>query len=473
MNRLRRLGEALGADHLWVVGGALRDELLGRPHGDWDLATDLLPEAVMAAAREGGLKALPTGLQHGTVTVLVEGEPFEITTFRSEGGYTDGRRPDEVRLGVTLEEDLSRRDFTMNALALPLADLGHPEARARIVDPFGGRGDLEAGVIRAVGDPTARFGEDGLRVLRACRFAAQLGFALDPATEAAIRPSLPITAKVAVERVQVELTKLLCGRWASRGLRFLESTGLLDQWLPELRPLVGAPQNPHHRYDVWTHTLRALDCDPSSDPDLRWALLLHDVAKPPTETRGTDGHIHHYAHEVRSVAMAGELLRRLKCSHHLQARVEAYIRHHGIHPDATWSDAACRRFLQRLQVDGLELADWGRFRRADQLAKGWGDPAGPEGPGPIPAHVAEVETACRRVEARLQALLDARPPLQPRDLALDGRALMALLGRPGGPWLGELQRHLLERVLDEPELNQPEHLEHEARRWAEQGMPGI
>lgn len=472
MKGLQRLGEALGVHHLWVVGGALRDEVLGRPHGDWDLATDLWPEAVMAGAREAGLKALPTGLQHGTVTVMVEGEPFEITTFRSEGGYTDGRRPDEVRLGVTLEEDLSRRDFTMNALALSLADLGHPQAGDRIVDPFGGRGDLAAGVIRAVGDPAARFGEDGLRVLRACRFAAQLGFRLDPATEGAIRPSLPVTAKVAVERVQVELTKLLCGRWASRGLRLLEGTGLLDQWLPELRPMVGAPQNPHHRYDVWTHTLRALDCEPSSDPELRWALLLHDVAKPDTETRGADGHIHHYAHEVRSVAMAGGLLRRLKASHQLQARVEAYIRHHGIHPDATWGDSACRRFLQRLQADGLTLAEWGRFRRADQLAKGWGDPAGPEDPGPITSHVAEVESACRLVEARLQALLDARPALHPRDLALDGRALMALGGRPGGPWLGELQRHLLERVLDHPELNTPEVLKTEVQVWFSRNPSG-
>ncbi len=465
MNRLRRLGGAVGTEHLWVVGGALRDELLGRPHGDWDLATDLLPGAVMARAKAGGLKALPTGLQHGTVSVIVEGEAFEITTFRSEGGYTDGRRPDEVRLGVTLEEDLSRRDFTLNALALPLGDLGQPGARDRIVDPFGGREDLAAGVIRAVGNPRDRFGEDGLRPLRACRFAAQLGFELEPATEAAIRPTLDIVAKVAVERVQVELTKLLTGGWASRGLRLLEATGLLDQWLPELRPMVGCAQNRHHRYDVWNHTLRALECDGSNLPDLRWALLLHDVAKPPCTSLGEDGEIHHYGHEARSVEIAVALLRRLRCSHLLTERVAAYIRHHGVHPSAEWSDAACRRFLRRLQEDGLNLGDWTRFRLPDQWAKGWGDEAGQEGGPPAEPYRAEVEAACRAMEARLQALLDAKPALSAKELALDGRALMTLAGRPGGPWLGELQRHLMEGVLDEPARNTPGRLEEAARGW--------
>ncbi len=465
MKGLQRLGEAIGTQHLWVVGGALRDELLGRPHGDWDLATDLLPESVMDLARAGGLKALPTGLQHGTVTVMADGEAFEITTFRSEGGYTDGRHPDQVRLGVTLEEDLSRRDFTINALALPLSELGQPGARERIVDPFGGRADLAARVIRAVGDPRARFSEDGLRPLRACRFAAQLGFDLEPATEAAIRPCLDIVAKVAVERVQVELTKLLTSGSATKGLRLLEATGLLDQWLPEVRPMVGFAQNHHHRYDVWEHTLRALACESTGQPDLRWALLLHDVGKPPCTSLGEDGAIHHYGHEERSEAMASELLRRMKCSHQLMDRVATLIRHHGVHPSTEWSDAACRRFLRRLQEDGLSLTDWTAFRLADQWAKGWGDAEGQREGLPGEPFRSEVARACAATEERLQALLDARPALSPKELALDGRALMALGGRPGGPWLGELQRYLLELVLENPKSNTVAELEIAARAW--------
>ncbi|HJV23583.1 MAG TPA: hypothetical protein VJ570_12845 [Holophagaceae bacterium] len=465
MNGLRALGEALGRDHLWVVGGALRDELLGRPHGDWDLATDLLPEAVLDRARAGGLKALPTGLQHGTVTVVVEGEAFEVTTFRSEAGYSDGRHPDQVRLGVTLEEDLSRRDFTINALALPLAELGTAGARDRIVDPFGGRTDLAAGVIRAVGDPMARFGEDGLRPLRACRFAAQLGFDLEAATEGAIRPCLEVVAKVAVERVQVELTKLLAGAWAPKGLRLLEATGLLDQWVPELRPLVGCAQNHHHRYDVWKHTLRALACEPSGRVDLRWALLLHDVGKPASASVDAHGELHHYGHEDRSIAMAGGLLKRLKCSHELMHRVEVLIRHHGVHPGEDWGDAACRRLLRKLREDGLTLEDWSAFRRADQLAKGWGDEDGQEVGLPGDPYRTQVETACGLTESRLRGLLEAQPALSVKELALDGRALMALAGRPGGPWLGELQRHLLERVVEHPDLNEVGKLQFEAHAW--------
>lgn len=445
---LARLRAALGEAQLVLVGGAVRDELLGRAHADWDLATDLLPEAVMERARKAGLACIPTGLQHGTVTVLAEGVPFEITTFRSDGAYSDGRRPDGVRLGVTLEEDLSRRDFTLNAMALPIdADGGLP-GREALVDPFGGQADLAAGLIRAVGDPLARFGEDGLRPLRACRFAAQLGFALDPATEAAIPQRLGIAAKVAVERAQVELTKLLCGPFAARGLDLLAATGLLGLWLPELRAMIGCGQNRHHRYDVWRHTLRAFEAQPPATPGLRWALLLHDAGKPGTRTVDEEGTAHFYGHEALSEELADLLLIRLKASHALRSEVKAQVRHHGVHPDARWTDAACRRFLRKLEEDHLSLDDWSAFRRADQIAKGWGDE-----PGGDPDYFAQVGQGVAATQARLQALLDAKPPLSPRALALDGRALMALVGRPGGPWLGELQKRLLEAVIEDPGLN--------------------
>lgn len=439
--RLLRLQAALGPDsQLALVGGAVRDELLGRPHADWDLATALLPEAVMARSRAAGLRVIPTGLQHGTVTVILDDEPVEVTTFRSDGDYRDGRRPETVRLGVSLAEDLARRDFTINAMAQPLDGSG-------LVDPHGGQADLREGVIRAVGDPLQRFAEDGLRPLRACRFAAQLGFRIEAATLAAIPARLAVARKVAVERVFAELTKLLTGAHPEIGLACLRESGLLELWLPELSPMKGCGQNRHHRFDVWDHTLEVVRLAPV-DPALRWAALLHDAGKPGTRT-DTGGEGHFYGHEARSLEIAEAVLRRLKAGHALVEAVLALVRHHGVHPEATWSDAACRRLLKRLADDGLSLEAWAAFRLADQQAKGLDDP--------------DREPRHRAVVARLEALAAARPPLAARDLALGGEALMALAGRKGGPWLGDLQARLLEAVLDDPARNTRADLERLAR----------
>jgi tRNA nucleotidyltransferase/poly(A) polymerase len=434
---LLRLREALGPDaELVVVGGAVRDELLGRDHADWDLATRLMPQAVMDRARAAGLKVIPTGLQHGTVTVILEDRPVEVTTFRSDGDYLDGRRPESVRLGVDLMEDLSRRDFTINAMAMPVGG-------GDLVDPFGGRADLAARTIRAVGDPLKRFGEDGLRTLRACRFAAQLGFEVEAATLAAIPLRLEVARKVAVERVFTELDKLLSGLEPDRGLALLAESGLLDLWLPELRPMMGCGQNRHHRHDVWTHTLEVIRFAPA-DPGLRWAGLLHDMGKPVSKSTGPDGEAHFYGHEARSLDAAGTILERLKASHALRKDVAALIRHHGTHPTEAWGDAACRRFLKRLAEDALPLDRWASFRLADQRGKG------------LEVERREAEHAA--LMARLMALVAAAPPLAVRDLALDGASIMHLAGRNGGPWLGELQRQLLEAVLDDPAVNTPERL---------------
>ncbi|WP_257303737.1 CCA tRNA nucleotidyltransferase [Geothrix campi] len=434
---LLRLKAALGPEaELVVVGGAVRDELLGRSHADWDLATKLMPKAVMDRARAAGLKAIPTGLQHGTVTVILEGRPIEITTFRTDGTYLDGRRPETVQLGVSLEEDLSRRDFTINAMALPVGG-------GELVDPFGGRADLESRMLRAVGDPLHRFAEDGLRTLRACRFAAQLGFEVEAETLAAIPERLDVARKVAAERVLTELTKLLCGLEPHRGLDLLAQTGLLDLWLPELSPMIGCGQNRHHRHDVWIHTLEVARLVPP-EPGLRWAALLHDAGKPGARTVGEDGEVRFHGHEGQSLALAEAILDRLKAAHALRREVLALVRHHGTHPTADWSDAACRRFLRRLQDDGLNLARWGAFRLADQRAKG------------LEVEAREREHAA--ILARLETLVAAAPPLAVKALALDGAALMALTDRGGGPWLGQLQRDLLEAVIEDPSLNTPEAL---------------
>ncbi|WP_005031401.1 CCA tRNA nucleotidyltransferase [Holophaga foetida] len=452
IDAVRQLQAALGPESgLVLVGGAVRDRLLARGGGDWDLASALLPEVVTTRAQEAGLKVFPTGIQHGTVTVLAGGHPFEITTFRGDGDYLDGRHPVSVRLGVALEEDLARRDFTINAMALPVEALETSDWRDHILDPFGGRRDLEARCVRAVGDPLKRFAEDGLRPLRACRFAAQLDFTVEAATLAAIPERLEVARKVAVERVFVELTKLLTGPAADRGLELLERSGLLGLWLPELLPMVGLGQGMHHRLDAWGHTRATVMAVPPGAP-FRWAALLHDTGKPGTRSEDEAGNLHFYGHEADSLLIAQALLQRLRASRALMGEVAAFIRHHGIHPSPDWSDGACRRLLRRLEEDRLPLEHWGAFRLGDQRAKGWGDDAC------LPQHQALME--------RLHCLAEAVPPLNAKALALDGRALMKLLGRPGGPWLGELQAHLLERLLEEPERNTPEGLEAWVRAWS-------
>ncbi len=459
---LRALGEDAG---LVLVGGAVRDLCLGRACGDLDVATALLPEEVMRRARAARLKVIPTGIQHGTVTVLVGHQPIEITTYRGDGPYLDGRRPAHVTLGVALEEDLARRDFTVNAMALPLPHATSPDWRAHLVDPFGGQRDLEAQVLRAVGDPLQRFAEDGLRPLRACRFASQLGFEVEPDTLAAIPERLEVARKVSVERVFVELDKLLRGNHPARGLRLLECTGLLDLWLPELRALVGCPQNRHHRLDVWEHTLLTFDVEKTAKSEMRWGLLLHDAGKPETRTLGDDGEVHFYGHEAASARTAEEILTRLRASNALRESVRGLILRHCEHPAADWTDAAYRRLLKRLSDADVSPEAWERFRLADQYGKGWRDcvhtPDGRTGDRWWADVVQEWQTILARLEAVRFTGMTAK------ELALDGHALMALAGRKAGPWMGILQDHLLEAVLEDPALNRADALERLARAWLE------
>ncbi len=448
---LTRVSEALSPEAgLVVVGGWVRDHLLGRDAGDMDLATALMPADVMRRAKAAGLKIVPTGLQHGTVTVIANGHGFEITTFRGDGDYLDGRHPEAVLLGVSLREDLARRDFTVNAMALPVEYLSSPLPNEKIVDPFGGKSDLDRHLIRAVGDPLKRFAEDGLRSVRACRFASQLGFEIEPETLSAISMRLDVSAKVSVERVFVELTKLLCGRAPKTGLQLLAESGLLDLWTPELRPMIGCTQNRHHLFPVWEHTLATVGFA-VAEPALRWAALLHDVGKPPARSVDAAGGVHFYGHEAISLEITQALFTRLKVGRVFTRAVLALVRHHGTHPTDEWSDSACRRFLRKLSEDSLPLEQWGLFRMADQFAKGFGE--------------AEKKLEHQRVMERLRRLAEAKPPLNPSALALDGRALIKLAGKHGGPWVGELQKHLLEAVIEDPDLNTVTDLQRLAQEW--------
>ena len=452
------------ADHeVFLVGGAIRDLLLGRDAHDFDIATSARPEEVTRVF--GRRHTIPTGAAHGTVTVVVEKEiaaaagmrtnHLEVTTFRGEGAYADGRRPDAVVFLRDIVEDLRRRDFTINAMAIDPRGLALRPPVCTVVDPFGGRADLDAGIIRAVGDARSRFAEDGLRVMRAVRFAAQLGFALDPETLAAIPAALQVFRRVSMERVRDELLKILASPRPSVGLRLMHQTGMLAEVIPELLESVGCVQNRFHAHDVFDHTLHSVDTtplglgDPAApsdppDPIVRLATLLHDVAKPRTAAPKEDapGEFSFFRHEHLGARMADDICRRLKLSNKDRERVVALVENHMFWYAPDWSDGAVRRFIGRV---GEELLP-------DLFALRVGDVCG-RGRGEDP----EAEIAALKV--RIAHELASQRAVKITDLVIDGGDVMRVLGRRPGPIVGVVLRRLLDRVLDDPSLNERATLE--------------
>ncbi len=409
---LRRLDAA--GHRSWLVGGAVRDLLLHRPRDatDFDVATPATPDEVGRLFR----RVVPTGIEHGTVSVLTHHGAVEVTTFRGEGEYRDGRRPERVVFHRDLEADLARRDFTMNALAFdPIA----PEFR----DPFRGRADMRRRLVRAVGDPADRFGEDGLRAMRAVRFAAQLGYGLDPRTRAAIPGALGIVRKVSTERIAEELTRLAVAPEAGRGIALMRRTGLLEVVLPDLAALPA----PRIR-----HAAAVADRAPS-DPAVRLAALLHGLP----------------------AARAGAILASLRMSRRVSDEAEALVAAHrcllggGRRPFP--SEAAdLRRWLSSVTPGRVTAV----LALLDAEA------------GALPrSRVRRARAEVRRFRARIEEVRSGKPALTTSDLALDGRAVMEALGVGPGPHVGEALRHLLDRVLEDPALNSPGPLADLARRW--------
>jgi tRNA nucleotidyltransferase (CCA-adding enzyme) len=430
----------------WVVGGCVRDVLMGslvpdapnKVPGDWDIATDARPEEVTRLFR----KVIPTGIQHGTVTVLISGEPYEVTTLRAEAEYTDGRRPDTVNFVDDIAADLARRDFTVNAVAYDLV-------RGQLIDPFGGLDDLRGKRLRAVGDARERFAEDGLRVLRAARFVATLEFELEERTRAAISPSLDSFRKVSAERVREEWLKVMRARTPSRAFEVMKNEGLLTITAPELMESVGCEQNRFHSYDVWGHSLACLDACPAS-PVLRMAGLLHDVGKPRSrEFNDKTRDYTFYNHERIGADMAKPMLERLKFSNVERDHIVGLVRHHLICYDEDWSDAAVRRWLRRVTPELAE--DLYSLGRADALGKG---------PNKEPAQdVARID----QLKARVEALVAAGAAVSVRDLAISGHDLIQAVGLAPGPIIGDTLAQLLDEVTETPELNERERLLTRAR----------
>jgi putative nucleotidyltransferase with HDIG domain len=420
-----------------LVGGAVRDMMRGGTAQDWDLATNAPPAEVTAIFHEARPRGtvIPTGIKHGTVTVHYRNHSMEITTYRTEAAYSDGRRPDAVNYAAAIEEDLSRRDFTMNAIAVRLPAGG-------AVDPFGGAADIKAGVIRCVGCAAERFAEDGLRPLRAVRFAAQLGFELEPVTQNAISGALSVSAKVSPERVRDEIEKILASPQPSRAFLLMEKTGLLALFLPELAACRGIEQKGYHRFDVLDHSLLA--CDYAARErypvEVRMAALLHDTGKPVMRKMGDDGVWTFYRHETESAKIAHRILSRLRCPNAIIKCVSHLVQEHMFHYTDDWSDSAVRRFIIRAGEDNLE--NLYRLRRADTYGQSAAEPA-PELLVPL----------VRRVDDALAA----GRALSLKDLAVSGRDLIAA-GIPPGKYLGIILKELLETVLDDPEQNTREKL---------------
>jgi tRNA nucleotidyltransferase (CCA-adding enzyme) len=407
-----------------LVGGCLRDLLLGDAPEDWDVATSARPEEVTAR--------FPGSVWENRFgTVLVPGPAaVEITTYRSESGYSDRRRPDEVTFHRSLTEDLARRDFTINAIAwLPDAA---GATTGTIVDPFGGLDDLRAGRIRAVGVPVERFAEDALRVLRGVRFGLRFGFATDPATESSLRAAVPSTSGLSAERVRDELVRLLADPRIvpSVALRRWEEIGLLRVLLPEVARLRGVPQDKPRGGDALDHTLWTVDALPAEDPGLRLAGLLHDIGKADTQSGG-----HFIGHEVSGATQAETILRRLRFGGREIARVRHLVRQHMFAYDASWTDAAVRRFLRR--VGDAALADLFSLREADNVASGSGEPP-----------IGGLDELRERIVAQGAA------PIAQRHLAVSGHDLQAELGLAPGPVIGDLLARLLDAVIEDPARNE-------------------
>lgn len=435
-DRLRGAGK-----RSWIVGGCVRDSILGKPVDDWDVATDALPADLVRLFP----RAIPTGLQHGTVTVVQHGEHYEVTTLRGETTYTDGRRPDAVHFVDDIVADLARRDFTINAIAVDPTD-------GTLIDPFAGRKDIDAKIVRAVGKALERFGEDGLRVLRAARFCATLGFDLDPDTFAAIEPTLGTFKKVSAERVRDEWVKTMKAKTPSRAFEVMRKSGILGVTCPELLEGVGMEQNKWHSLDVWQHGMLCMDSC-IGDPMLRIAALLHDVGKPRSrEFSDKTKDWTFYDHDRIGAEIAEPICTRLKFSNEERARVVALVRHHLFHYDQ-WTDQAVRRWLKRVTPERLE--DLYRLNEADLRGKG-------------SIFKEEDLQPLLLLKAHVEKVLAEGAALTTRDLAINGNVLMKELGIPPGRIIGVILETLLEEVLADPAKNERDTLLARAKEIREQ-----
>ena len=409
----------------FAVGGCVRDSILARRPEDWDITTSAKPEEIKRLFR----RTVDTGIEHGTVTVIIGKDSYEVTTYRVDGAYEDGRHPKEVRFTSRLEEDLQRRDFTINAMAY--------NDDVRLVDVFGGMKDLNHHLIRCVGDPRERFSEDALRILRAVRFSAQLNFPIEPDTAEAIKELAPTLEKISAERIQAELVKLLVSPHPER-IRDAYELGITKVILPEWDAMAGVEQNtPHHRYDVAEHTIRAMKYV-KRDKILRLTMLFHDMGKPSTKTTDENGRDHFKGHALVSEEIARKVLRRLKFDNETVKTVTRLVCYHDYRMEATPKNV--RRAMNRI---GVELFPYYlAVRMADAKAQS-------------PYRRREKIENIVAVRKLYQEALLEEDCVTLRQLAVSGRDLMDLGMNPGRE-IGSMLSDLLEYVIDDPKRNEKE-----------------
>lgn len=407
---------------VYIVGGCVRDALLNRVPHDWDIATSARPEEIKMALAD--IPVLDTGIKHGTVTAIVDHEPFEITTFRTEGSYSDGRHPDQVTFVTDIREDLSRRDFTINAMAY------HPVYG--LVDPFDGASDCKRKLIRCVGNPEDRFNEDALRMMRAVRFAAQFGFSIDEATWNAAKESVYLLGKISMERIQAELMKIM---QTEAPHKFLDQyQELFDYIVPEFLSMHDCEQNnPYHVYDIWRHTMKVLENVEyaSADPIVRMAALFHDISKPQCKERGTDGYDHFHGHAEEGTKIVRMILRRLKFDNKTIYQVAQLVEWH----DKTFSckKNQVKRWMNELGEEQLQRLFI--LRRADILGQ-------------------DLRFAKERLEkvdvmeSLMKEILEEHQCFQLKDMAINGSDLIRI-GVPEGKQIGQILHSLFELVLME------------------------
>ena len=427
----------------YLVGGAVRDMLMGKEPHDWDVTTDATPEQVMSIFR----KVIPTGIAHGTVTVHFMKNEIEVTTFRTESDYSDGRHPDKVEYTGNIEEDLSRRDFTINAIASYLGD-------GTITDPFHGRDDIKRKIIRTVGNPLERFSEDGLRPVRAVRFSAQLGFEIERETLKAISEPeiLKKTSGISLERFRDEFLKLMKAEKPSAGLKLMEESGILDIFIPEFKKCRGCIQGDfrgYHQFDVLDHLFYACDGAPASKQNVRLAALFHDIGKPDVKRvipTPQGDQFTFYNHEAKSQQITKEILFRLKFSNAEIANICHLVVNHMFNYTQDWTDAAVRRFLAKIQAENLE--DLYDLRLADIYGMN---------NAPVRGQDSRTIALLNELKDRISKETEKNSVLSLKQLAVNGKDLMKN-GISAGKDLGFVLNQLLETVLEDPSQNEKEQL---------------
>lgn len=411
-----------------LVGGCVRDSILGREPNDWDICTNATPDEMLKVFKE--FKVVPLGIEHGTVVIVLNNKDYEVTTYRVDGEYTNNRKPDSVKFTDNIIDDISRRDFTINAMAYSEED--------GLIDIYGGRDDLCEGLIKCVGNADERFKEDGLRILRAIRFSSQLGFKIEKKTSTAIVNNSRLVGNISRERVQEELNKLLVSGNASKGIRCLCELGVMDYIIPELVKCRRFNQrNPHHDKDVLEHILNVVD---NIEPklELRLSALFHDIGKPDTFNIGKDGIGHFYSHHKESSDICVKVMKRLRYTNIETEYVSTLVYNHMIKYESL-SDRTVKRFINKVGVD--KVGGLFKLLIADRLG------------GKKPVKVDDIyrlKSACERV-------LSEKQPLGIKDLDIDGRDLIKL-GVPKNSLMGDILNLLLNKVLDDPGLNEKQTL---------------